>query len=460
LPGFLLASIFFWRNGPVVKPASIWHIDFLHITFRRVRSDPMTDCVHSAQINPPHRLLMGPGPINADPRVLRAMASQLIGQYDPVMTDYMNETMALYRQVFATQNRWTLLIDGTSRAGIEAILVSAIRPGDRVLVPVFGRFGHLLCEIAHRCRAEVHTLEVPWGEVFTPDRIEDAIQRVRPRMLLTVHGDTSTTMLQPLAELGDICRRHGVLFYTDATASLGGNPLKTDEWGLDAVSAGLQKCLGGPSRSAPITLSAQLEEVIRMRKRVEAGIRTEHHHDGDDEMIYSNYFDLGMIMDYWGPERLNHHTEATSMLFAARECARIMLEEGMEKRIARHALHGNAMLAGIQGMGLETFGDLKHKMNNVLGVIIPQGINGEATRKQLLDDFHIEIGTSFGPLQGKIWRIGTMGYNARKDCVLQTLTALEAVLNRQGYRTVQGEAMQAAWNVYEPAQSTTAPVQR
>jgi len=146
LPGFLLASIFFWRNGPVVKPASIWHIDFLHITFRRVRSDPMTDCVHSAQINPPHRLLMGPGPINADPRVLRAMASQLIGQYDPVMTDYMNETMALYRQVFATQNRWTLLIDGTSRAGIEAILVSAIRPGDRVLVPVFGRFGHLLCE--------------------------------------------------------------------------------------------------------------------------------------------------------------------------------------------------------------------------------------------------------------------------------------------------------------------------
>ncbi|WP_312985833.1 alanine--glyoxylate aminotransferase family protein [Atlantibacter sp.] len=417
----------------------------------------MSAFVLPTQINPPSRLLMGPGPINADPRVLRAMASQLIGQYDPAMTGYMNETMALYRQVFDTQNRWTLLIDGTSRAGIEALLVSAIRPGDRVLVPVFGRFGHLLCEIARRCRAEVHTIEVPWGEVFTPDRIEDAIKRVKPRLLLTVHGDTSTTMLQPLAEVGEICRRHDVLFYTDATASLGGNTLKTDDWGLDAVSAGLQKCLGGPSGSAPVTLSAKMEAAIRARKCVEAGIRTLAHQDGNDEMIYSNYFDLSMIMDYWGPERLNHHTEATSMLFAARECARIMLEEGMDNRIARHALHGEAMLAGIQGMGLETFGDLRHKMNNVLGVVIPDGINGEAIRQQLLEDFHIEIGTSFGPLQGKIWRIGTMGYNARKDCVLQTLTALEAVLNRHGVSTAQGEAMQAAWKVYESVRSVTAP---
>jgi (S)-ureidoglycine-glyoxylate aminotransferase len=288
----------------------------------------MFDSQHSAQINPPHRLLMGPGPINADPRVLRAMASQLVGQYDPVMTGYMNEVMALYREVFRTQNRWTMLVDGTSRAGIEAILVSAIRPGDKVLVPVFGRFGHLLCEIARRCRAEVHTIEVPWGDVFTPDQIEDAIKRVKPRLLLTVQGDTSTTMLQPLENLGEICRRHGVLFYTDATASLGGNALETDAWGLDAVSAGLQKCLGGPSGSSPITLSPQMEEAIRARKCVEQGIRTDTHQDGDDEMIYSNYFDLGMVMDYWGPERLNHHTEATSMLFAARECARIMLEEG------------------------------------------------------------------------------------------------------------------------------------
>ncbi|HDL6855754.1 TPA: alanine--glyoxylate aminotransferase family protein [Yersinia enterocolitica] len=406
-----------------------------------------------SQINPPARLLMGPGPINADPRVLRAMASQLIGQYDPAMTDYMNQVMVLYRGVFRTENQWTMLVDGTSRAGIEAVLLSSIRPGDKVLVPVFGRFGHLLCEIARRCRAEVHIIEVPWGEVFTPDMIEDAIKKVRPRLLLTVQGDTSTTMLQPLAELGEICRRHQVLFYTDATASLGGNVLETDAWGLDAVSAGLQKCLGGPSGSSPVTLSPRFAEQIRRRKCIEQGIRTADHADGDEEMIYSNYFDLGMIMDYWGPERLNHHTEATSMLFAARECARVMLEEGLDNGIARHALHGAALLAGIQGMGLAVFGDLKHRMNNVLGVVIPAGIHGEQVRQLMLNDFGIEIGTSFGPLNGKIWRIGTMGYNARKDCVMQTLVALEAVLNRLGFATVQGAGLQAAWDVYQVEQN-------
>ena len=400
------------------------------------------------QINPPQRLLMGPGPINADPRVLRAMSSQLLGQYDPAMTQYMNEVMALYRGVFRSENRWTMLIDGTSRAGIEAILLSAIRPGDKVLVPVFGRFGHLLCEIARRCRAEVHTIEVPWGEVFTPDQIEDAIKKVQPRLLLTVQGDTSTTMLQPLEELGAICKKYGVLFYTDATASLAGNALETDAWGLDAVSAGMQKCLCGPSGTSPITLSPAMEEVIRKRKCVEEGIRTDAHQDGVDEMIYSNYFDLGMIMDYWGPERLNHHTEATSALFGARECARLILEEGLDNGIARHKLHGDALLKGIQGMGLETFGNLQHKMNNVLGVMIPQGVNGDQVRKLMLEDFGIEIGTSFGPLIGKVWRIGTMGYNARKDCVMQTLSALESVLTHLGFRTTQGAAMQAAWDHY------------
>ncbi|WP_425606918.1 pyridoxal-phosphate-dependent aminotransferase family protein [Chimaeribacter arupi] len=404
---------------------------------------------HYGQLNPPARLLMGPGPINADPRVLRAMASQLVGQYDPAMTGMMNEVMALYRGIYRTENRWTLLVDGTSRAGIEAVLLSGIRPGDKVLVPVFGRFGHLLCEIARRCRAEVHTIEVPWGEVFDPQQIEDAINTVKPRWLLTVQGDTSTTMLQPLEQLGEICRRHDVLFYTDATASVAGNALDTDAWGLDAVSAGLQKCLGGPSGSSPVTISPRFEAEIRRRKCVEEGIRTAEHTDGSEEMIYSNYFDLGMIMDYWGPERLNHHTEATSMLFAARECARVILEEGLDQTIARHRLHGGALLAGIQGMGLEVFGDQNHRMNNVLGVMIPDGIHGEKVRQLLLNDFSIEIGTSFGPLAGKIWRIGTMGYNARKDCVMQTLTALEAVLNRLGFRSTQGDALQAAWNHYD-----------
>lgn len=181
-----------------------------------------------------------------------------------------------------------------------------------------------------------------------------------------------------------------------------------------------------------------MEEAIRRRKCVEEGIRTDAHRDGDEEMIYSNYFDLGMVMDYWGPERLNHHTEATTALFGARECARLILQEGLDNGIARHKLHGDALLKGIQAMGLETFGDLKHKMNNVLGVVIPQGVNGDQVRKLMLEDFGIEIGTSFGPLHGKVWRIGTMGYNARKDCVMTTLSALESVLKYLKFTTPRG----------------------
>ncbi|MDE8559236.1 pyridoxal-phosphate-dependent aminotransferase family protein [Pantoea vagans] len=397
---------------------------------------------------------MGPGPINADPRVLRAMSAPLIGQYDPAMTEYMNDVMKMYRSLFRTNNTWTLLVDGTSRAGIEAILVSAIRPGDKVLVPIFGRFGHLLCEIARRCQAEVHTLEATWGTVFTPDQIEDAIKRIQPRMLLTVHGDTSTTMLQPLDELGAICHRYGALFYTDATASLGGNALESDTWGLDAVSAGMQKCLGGSAGTSPITLSERMADYIQRRRHVEEGIRNASHDDGAEPIISSNYFDLAMIMDYWGDERLNHHTEATSALYGARECARLILNEGIDESIARHQLHGDALRAGIEAMGLDVFGDSRHKMNNVLGINIPAGLHDQQVRECMLNDFGIEIGTSFGPLKGKMWRIGTMGYNARKDCVLQTLTALEATINRYGYKTVQGKAMEVVWDFYEKDRET------
>ena len=215
-------------------------------------------------IDPPARLLMGPGPITVYPRVLQAMSAQLVGQYDPFMTSTMNETQALYREVFDTDNAATLLVDGTSRAGIEAALVSLIAPGDRVLVPRFGRFGHLLVEIAERSGAEVHTIDVPWGQVFDPAAIEAAIREVRPKLLAVVHGDTSTTVAQPLDELGAICREHDVLFYSDTTATLGGNEFRTDAWGLDAVTAGLQKCLGGPSGSAPITLSERAVAVDRV----------------------------------------------------------------------------------------------------------------------------------------------------------------------------------------------------
>ena len=273
------------------------------------------------RLSPPPRLLMGPGPITVYPRVLQAMSNQLIGQYDPVMTGYMNQTQALYRQVFKTDNEATLLVDGTARAGIEAVLVSLLEPGDKVLVPIFGRFGHLLAEISERAGADVISFEVPWGTVVSDSQLEEMIVRHKPKVLALVQGDTSTTMHQPLAGAGEICKKHGVLFYSDATASIIGNPFETDEWQLDAVSVGLQKCLGGPSGSAPVTLSDEAVAQIRARKHIEAGIRTDAHQTGQRSRIGSNYFDLGMILDYWGEERLNHHTEATSMLFAARECA-------------------------------------------------------------------------------------------------------------------------------------------
>ncbi|KAA1400505.1 alanine--glyoxylate aminotransferase family protein [Aeromicrobium ginsengisoli] len=390
---------------------------------------------------------MGPGPINADPRVLRAMSAPLIGQYDPAMTAYMTETMELYREVFRTANQQTFLVDGTSRAGIEAALVSLIEPGDRVLVPVFGRFGHLLAEISERCGAEVHTVEVEWGQVFAPEQIEAAILDVRPKVLAIVQGDTATTMCQPLADLGEICARHDVLFYCDATASIAGNELATDDWGIDIVTAGLQKCLGGPSGSAPITISDRAAGVINGRKHIEAGIRT----DDDPEVgrrIGSNYFDLAMIMDYWGEKRLNHHTEATSMLYGARECARLLAAEGIDAAVERHRLHGAAMLAGVQGLGMTVFGDVDHKMNNVVAVHIPDGIDGDAARASMLVDYGIEIGTSFGPLHGKVWRIGTMGFNARKDAVLLTLAALEQVLRAGGAPVTPGGGVGAAQEVY------------
>lgn len=401
-------------------------------------------------IDPPARLLMGPGPITADPRVLRAMSAQLVGQYDPFMTNAMNEVMGLYRRIFATENQQTLLIDSTARGAIEAALVSLLEPGDKVLVPVMGRFGHLLVEIAQRCGAEVHTVDVEWGRIAELDVLEAAMERVRPRLLATVHGDTSTTVLQPFDGLKELCERYDCLLYADVTATIGGNPFLTDAWGVDAATGGLQKCLGGPSGSAPATFSARAVEVIESRKSIEAGIRAE----GDRvaaQPIRSNYFDLGMIFDYWSPRRLNHHTEATTMLYGARECARLILEEGLDAFQARHALHGRAMLAGVQGLGLEVFGDLDHKMANIVGVMIPDGVDGEAVRGAMLADFGIEIGTSFGPLAGRVWRIGTMGYNARTDAVLTTLSALETVLRRAGAAVPSGGGVDAAYDVYGAA---------
>ena len=380
------------------------------------------------RVDPPERLLMGPGPINADPRVLAVMSLPLLGQFDPVFREYMKQASELYRGVFQTRNRWTLLIDGTARAAIEAALVSLIEPGDKVLVPVFGRFGNLKVEIARRCGAEVRAVETEWGSVFPAERLEADIRSFRPKLVAVSHGDTSTTMAQPLSDLGRICRDADALLYVDATATLGGMDLPVDAWQLDVVSAGLQKCLGGPPGSAPLTLNERAEKRILRRRHVEEGLREKNQPDGEGPVIRSNYFDLAMIMDYWSDKALNHHTEATSMLYAAHECARILLEEGLQEAFARHQRASDELVAGLKAMGLELYGDQKHKMPNVTGVVIPKGVDGEAVRRALLEKHGIEIGTSFGPLRGRIWRIGTMGYNARPEAVQRTLRALEDVL--------------------------------
>ncbi len=406
-------------------------------------------------LNPPPRILMGPGPVDADPRVLRAMSMPLLGQFDPAFTAYMNETMELYRRVYQTGNRWTMLIDGTARAAIETILVSLIAPGDTVLVPVFGRFGHLLCEVARRAGATVHTVEANWGTVVPLERIEAALKAHRPKLVACVHGDTSTTMAQPMDELGALCHRYDALLYTDATATLGGMDVAVDRWQVDAISAGLQKCLSGPPGSAPISFNDRVAEVANRRKHVEQGIKPDGLVEGDGPIIQSNYFDLAMLMDYWGEARLNHHTEATSMLYAARECARVVLEEGIAARVARHELASRAVGAGLQAMGLQLFGDQRHKMPNVTGVLIPPRVDGERVRADLLQDFGIEIGSSFGPLRGKIWRIGTMGWGCRKSNVLICLGALEAVLRQQGCATPAGAGVDAALQVYRDAEKTS-----
>jgi len=399
-------------------------------------------------LNPAPRLLMGPGPINADPRVLRAMSAPLLGQFDPQFREYLKQVSELYHALFHTKNRWTLLVDGTARSAIEAALASLIEQGDRVLVPVFGRFGHLKVEIAKRCAAEVRAIEIAWGTVFTPERLEKEIKPLKPKIVAVSHGDTSTTMAQPLEALGKLCRAHEALLYVDATATLGGMDLPVDAWQLDVVSAGLQKCLGGPSGSAPTYLHDRAEKRTVGRRHTEHRLRVRGMEEGDGSVIGSNYFDLAMIMDYWSEKALNHHTEATSMLYAARESARILLQEGLDKAFARHARASQALVAGLKAMGLELFGDTAHKMPNVTGVHIPEGVDGERVRRALLEHFNIEIGTSFGPLHGRIWRIGTMGYNAREDAVLATLGALEAVLAAQNLNLPRGAAVDAALAVY------------
>ena len=404
------------------------------------------------EINPSPRTLMTPGPVEADPRVLRAMSAHILGQFDPEFTQLMNETMEMERYVFQTENKQTYVVDTTSRGGLETVLSGAICPGDKVLIPAFGRFGYLLAEILQRCGAEITLLERPWGTVFEPEEIEEALKKDHYKAVACIHGETSTSMMQPLEEIGEICERYGALLIVDAVATLGGTEVKVDEWKLSACVSGTQKCISAPSGSALITYNQQIEDIVKQRKRVEKGIRTASDVDGQMPGIPSNYLDLAQLEDYWSPRRLNHHTEATSMQYAVHEALRCIVEETLEVRFARHSLNDRALVAGLEAMGLTIFGDRKHKMPVVTAINIPEGADGKAIRADLLNDFGIEIATSFGPLDGKILRIGNMGYSSQKRNILILLGALEAVMKKNGVKVAVGEGVSAALDVYKEAE--------
>jgi len=379
---------------------------------------------------PGPRILLGPGPSMADPRVLRAMATPLLGQFDPEFTRVMNEVMTLCRFAFQTANPGTFPVSGTGRAGLEAALVSLVEPGDRVVVLECGRFGLLLMEIAERCGAEVVPVHGEWGRIIEPEAVENALGAGRTKLVAAVHGETSTGVLQPLPEIARLARRYDALLLVDAVVTLGGCEVAVDEWGLDVATAGTQKCLSCPSGLAPVSYNERAAAVMRARPT----------------KVRSNYLDLAQLERYWSPRRFNHHTAPTSMVYGLREALRALQVEGLAARFARHRLHGDALRAGLAALDLTLFGKEPpfHRLPFITPVIVPDGIDERQVRQTLVEDFGIEIGAAFGPLQGRIWRIGTMGYSASRQNVLLCLAALESVLRRQGWRAAPGGGVEAA----------------
>ena len=377
----------------------------------------------------------------ADPRVLRAMSTPLLGQFDPEFTEIMNEVMDLSRFAFQTANARAFPVPGTGRAGLEAALTSLIEPGDRVVVGECGRFGLLLIEIAERCGAEVVPVRSEWGRLIDLDAIEAALKTARTTLVAVVHGETSTGILQPLADIARLAHQYEALLVADCVVTLAGSEVAVDRWEVDVATAGTQKCLSCPSGLAPVTFNSRAEAAIR-------GRRTK---------VRSNYLDLGQLADYWSPARFNHHTAPTAMVYGLREALRAVREEGLAARFARHRLHGDALRAGLDALGLTLFGKepRDHRLPFLTPVVVPDGVDELRVRRRLIDDFGIEIGAAFGPLQGKIWRIGTMGYSAQRQFVLSCLAGLEHALRLEGHRAPAGAGLDAALAHYAASGDAT-----
>ena len=383
---------------------------------------------------PPHRLLLGPGPSLVHPRVLRALSAPLLGHLDPVFLGVLNDIQALLRLVFGTDNRFTIAISGTGSAGMEASIVNLVEPGDAVAVGINGVFGTRLASVVERCGGKVVRIEAPWGTCIEVGAVEEALARSGPvKAMAIVHAETSTGVWQPLEEIASLCRRHETLLVVDAVTSLGGVPVDVDRLGIDVCYSGSQKCLSCPPGLSPFTMSERALAVVKQRRTP----------------CQSWYLDMGLIAGYWADgSRAYHHTAPISMLYALREALRLVEEEGLPARFTRHQLNSEALMAGLETLGLIPLPPAGRRLPMLNCVTVPPHIPESDIRTQLRTRYGIEIGGGLGPLQGKVWRIGLMGESSTEAHVLTLLNALEALFIQGGWLQTPGVALQAASRIY------------
>lgn len=383
---------------------------------------------------PPRRLLLGPGPSLVHPRVLRALSTPLLGHLDPVFLTIMNDIQSSLRMIFETEHRFTIAISGTGSAGMEASIVNLVEPGDAVIVGINGIFGTRLASVVDRCGGKAIRVEAPWGECIQPDAIEHALVRSGPvKAVAIVHAETSTGAWQPLEDIGALCRRHDALFVVDAVTSLGGLAVGVDRLGIDVCYSGTQKCLSCPPGLSPFTMSEQALAAVKARRLP----------------CQSWYLDMGLIAEYWTEgSRAYHHTAPISMLYGLREALRLIEEEGLSARYKRHQINSNALLAGLEVLGLVPLPPAGRRLPMLNCVMVPAHIPEADIRARLLSQYDIDIGGGLGQLKGKVWRIGLMGESSTEANVLTLLNALEALFLEGGWLSTPGVALQAASRVY------------
>lgn len=383
-------------------------------------------------LDPPIRLLMGPGPSEIHPAVLRALAAGTVGHLDPFYLNLMNDMQRMLRAVFRTTNPMTMAISGTGSAGMESTVVNLIEPGDSMLVCVAGVFGERMADVAARAGAQVTRAERPWGQVFSPEDLKPLLAKAKPKVVGIVMAETSTGALQPLEEISALVHDAGALLLVDAVTSLGGTAVEVDAWKIDAIYSGTQKCLSGPPGLAPVSFSPKAMDVILGRKT----------------KVQSWYLDVSMLAKYWSEERVYHHTAPINMTYALYESLRLVHAEGLENRWRRHTLHAAALESGLRALGIEYAAAEGHRLPMLHAVHIPAGVDDAKLRRALLDRFGIEIGGGLGAFKGKAWRIGLMGHTALSRNVLVLLAAMEQLLAEQGHRFEPGASIAAANRVY------------